>query len=54
MYPERLDGGQDLLLVAREGHAHSQQVSMETEQTERLGQGSSTCGPRYVSGLFMN
>lgn len=31
MYPERLDGGKHLLLVASEGHAHSEQVSMETE-----------------------
>lgn len=34
VYPERLDGGEDFLLVASEGHAHSEQVSMETESTE--------------------
>lgn len=33
MNPERLDGGEDLLLVASEGHAHSKQVSMETDRT---------------------
>lgn len=33
VYPEGLDGRQDLLLVAGEGHAHSEQVSMETERT---------------------
>jgi len=32
VYPERLDGGEDLLLVASEGHAHSEQVSVETER----------------------
>lgn len=31
VYPECLDGGEDFLLVAGEGHAHSEQVSMETE-----------------------
>ena len=31
MYPERLDGGEDFLLVASEGHAHSEQVSTETD-----------------------
>lgn len=31
VYPERLDGGEDFLLVAGEGHAHSEQVSMETD-----------------------
>lgn len=31
VYPECLDGGQNLLLVASKGHAHSEQVSMETE-----------------------
>lgn len=31
MYPECLDGGEDFLLVAGEDHAHSEQVSMETE-----------------------
>lgn len=30
VYPQRLDGGQDFLLVSSEGHAHSEQVSMET------------------------
>lgn len=30
--PERLDGGEDFLLVASEGHAHSKQVSMETDR----------------------
>lgn len=30
VYPERLAGGEDFLLVASEGHAHSEQVSMET------------------------
>lgn len=34
VYPERLNGGEDLLLVAGEGHAHSQQVSMETERRQ--------------------
>lgn len=32
MYPERLDGGEDFLLVAGESHAHSEQVSMETDR----------------------
>lgn len=32
MYPERLDGGEDFLLVSGEGDAHSEQVSMETER----------------------
>ncbi len=31
VYPERLDGGEDFLLVAGEGHAHSEQVSMATD-----------------------
>lgn len=31
VYPERLNGGEDFLLVASEGHAHSEEVSMETE-----------------------
>lgn len=31
MYPERLNGGEDFLLVTGEGHAHSEQVSMETD-----------------------
>lgn len=26
VYPERLDGGEDFLLVASKGHAHSEQV----------------------------
>lgn len=34
VYPERLDGRKDLLLVASQGHAHSQQVSMETASTD--------------------
>lgn len=32
MYPERLNGGEDFLLVASEGHAHSEEVSMETDE----------------------
>lgn len=32
VYPERLDGGEDFLLVASKGHAHSEQVSMETKR----------------------
>lgn len=32
MYPERLDGGEYLLLVPCEGDAHSEEVSMETER----------------------
>lgn len=32
--PERLDGGEDLLLVARQGHAHSKQVSTATERAD--------------------
>lgn len=36
MYPEGLDGGQDLLLVAGESHAHPEQVSMETESVRAL------------------
>lgn len=31
MYPERLDGGEDFLLVSSEGDAHSEQVSVEAE-----------------------
>lgn len=34
VYPERLDGGKDLLLVAGEGHPRPKQVSMETESTD--------------------
>ncbi len=32
VYPERLDGGEDFLLVASKGHAHSEQVSMKTDR----------------------
>lgn len=32
MYPERLNGGEDFLLVAGEGNAHSEEVSGETER----------------------
>lgn len=36
VYPERLNGGEDFLLVASEGHAHSEQVSMETKRSTVL------------------
>lgn len=35
VYPQRLDGGEDFLLVASEGHAHSKQVSMETDSKNK-------------------
>lgn len=36
MDSERLDGGEDLLLVSGEGHAHSEQVAVETEAQVRI------------------
>lgn len=34
--PQCLDGGKDFLLVASKGHAHSEQVSMETDSVDSI------------------
>lgn len=34
MCPQCLDGGKHFLLVASKGHAHSEQVSMETDSMD--------------------